>query len=414
MPKYTKKPVEIEAEQWTGDNVVEILNFCTQCFSYERNGENILAIATLEGTMTASTFSGSGASLTNIPAGQLTGTVSGDRGVTAGSTTVSFLEYNGTSATAGQLDGGTTAPSGTTRLNYGGYLYATRFYGDGSNLSNVAAASVSGGVYTTGDQTIGGIKTFTNTIGGNITGNANTVNGGVYTTGDQTIGGTKTFSSPIISSYSAGWGTPSITLNGAQPNIRFADAGQYDAIIGTNDNNFYILGDTDSDGNFDTNVFSVSLSGLGMSTAGTFTSAGNIVSGGNGTFDNLKGAGTRNVNSTSTGILTNSTSSARYKQDIVSVDYVYEDILKLQPKTFKLKSEVEESENPITYGGFIAEDVHEIDSLKVFVGYAKTPDGDLIPDSLYYAEMVSALVSAIKHQDSRIKALEAQVQALSE
>lgn len=54
MPKYTKKPVEIEAEQWTGDNVVEILNFCTQCYSYERNGEAVLAIATLEGTMTAS------------------------------------------------------------------------------------------------------------------------------------------------------------------------------------------------------------------------------------------------------------------------------------------------------------------------------------------------------------------------
>lgn len=54
MPKYTKKPVEIEAEQWTGENVVEILNFCTSCFSYEKNGENVLAIATLEGTMTAS------------------------------------------------------------------------------------------------------------------------------------------------------------------------------------------------------------------------------------------------------------------------------------------------------------------------------------------------------------------------
>lgn len=54
MPKYTKKPVEIEAEQWTGENVKEILNFCTTCFSYERGGEAVLAIATLEGTMTAS------------------------------------------------------------------------------------------------------------------------------------------------------------------------------------------------------------------------------------------------------------------------------------------------------------------------------------------------------------------------
>lgn len=57
------------------------------------------------------------------------GTLSGDRGITSGSTSSSFIKYNGTTATAGQFDGGTTAPTGTTRLNYGGYLYATRLYG---------------------------------------------------------------------------------------------------------------------------------------------------------------------------------------------------------------------------------------------------------------------------------------------
>jgi hypothetical protein len=109
-----------------------------------------LGALTTVGTITAPTFSGSGASLTNLPAGQLTGTVSGDRGVTSGSTTASFVEYNGTTATAGQFDGGTTAPSGTTRLNYGGYLYATRFYGDGSNLTNLPASSFAGGTLTSG------------------------------------------------------------------------------------------------------------------------------------------------------------------------------------------------------------------------------------------------------------------------
>jgi hypothetical protein len=61
-------------------------------------------------------------------------------GVTAGTATQSFVQYNSTTATAGAFDGGTTAPSGTTRLNYGGYLYATRFYGDGSNLTNLPAS----------------------------------------------------------------------------------------------------------------------------------------------------------------------------------------------------------------------------------------------------------------------------------
>lgn len=58
----------------------------------------------------------------------LTGTLPGDRGITAGSASSSFVEYNGTTATAGQWDGGSTFPTGTTVLNYGGYLKSTRLY----------------------------------------------------------------------------------------------------------------------------------------------------------------------------------------------------------------------------------------------------------------------------------------------
>jgi microcystin-dependent protein len=46
--------------------------------------------------------------------------------------------------TAGGFYGGTTAPSNTTRANYDGYLYATRFYGDGSQLTGITATSYSG------------------------------------------------------------------------------------------------------------------------------------------------------------------------------------------------------------------------------------------------------------------------------
>ncbi len=57
------------------------------------------------------------------------------------------------------------------------------------------AATVTNGVYTSGNQTIGGTKTFSSTITGNISGNAATVTNGVYTNTDQTISGAKTFSS---------------------------------------------------------------------------------------------------------------------------------------------------------------------------------------------------------------------------
>jgi hypothetical protein len=66
-------------------------------------------------------------------------------------------------------------------------------------------------VKLTGDQTVGGTKTFSSTITGSISGNAGTVTNGVYTTGDQTIGGTKTFSSTISGSVS---GTASALTTG--------------------------------------------------------------------------------------------------------------------------------------------------------------------------------------------------------
>lgn len=54
------------------------------------------------------------------------------------------------------------------------------------------------------------------TINVNTSGNAATVTNGVYTTGDQTIGGVKTFSSrPQSSGYSSYWGSTSTTQTGA-------------------------------------------------------------------------------------------------------------------------------------------------------------------------------------------------------
>ena len=54
VKKYVKRPVVIEALQWTGDNLSEILEFCSDCFSYEKNNKRILTITTLEGNLTAS------------------------------------------------------------------------------------------------------------------------------------------------------------------------------------------------------------------------------------------------------------------------------------------------------------------------------------------------------------------------
>ena len=82
-----------------------------------------------------------------------------------------------------------------------GAVTATSFTGPltGNVTGTVSgnAGSVTNGVYTTGDQTIGGAKTFSSTITGNVSGNAGSVTNGVYTTGNQTIDGFKTFTQPI-------------------------------------------------------------------------------------------------------------------------------------------------------------------------------------------------------------------------
>ena len=44
--RYTKKPITIDAIQWTGDNYVQIAQFCDKAYY-----DTVLKIQTLEGTM---------------------------------------------------------------------------------------------------------------------------------------------------------------------------------------------------------------------------------------------------------------------------------------------------------------------------------------------------------------------------
>lgn len=56
MRKYRKKPVEIEALQWKGNNLNEVLDFCNKCYAKPIPGtdHSDLIISTLEGPMKAS------------------------------------------------------------------------------------------------------------------------------------------------------------------------------------------------------------------------------------------------------------------------------------------------------------------------------------------------------------------------
>lgn len=105
------------------------------------------------------------------------------RNITIGGTTKSVngnADYSWSLGEIGAAAVGQTMYIGTTAV-------AINRGSAGLSLTGVSidgnAGSVTGGVYTSGDQTIGGTKTFSSTISGSITGNAGTVTNGVYTTG---------------------------------------------------------------------------------------------------------------------------------------------------------------------------------------------------------------------------------------
>ena len=110
-----------------------------------------------------------------------------NRLITSGSTaTSSIVNYNGTTAAAGQFDGGTTTPSGTTRLNYGGNLYPTAL-----NIIGTADTATAASHYiieTTSDgfirpKTLANVQTeiVTSAVLGSGTANSTT-----YLRGDRT------------------------------------------------------------------------------------------------------------------------------------------------------------------------------------------------------------------------------------
>jgi hypothetical protein len=93
--------------------------------------------------------------------------------------------------------------SGADNMKFYSWTYGNDVLTISSNAAavfagNLSAANLSG--TNTGDQT-------------NITGNAGTVTNGVYTSGDQTIGGTKTFSATIVGSVNGN----SATVGGITP-----------------------------------------------------------------------------------------------------------------------------------------------------------------------------------------------------
>ena len=104
------------------------------------------------------------------------------------------------------------------------------------------------------------------------------------------------------------------------------------------------------------------------------------------------------------GAVYRSTSSLKYKQNIQNAVHGLADLLQLRSVTYEGKAETDAGK---TFGGLIAEEVHEA-GLTEFVQYAE--DGS--PDALAYGNMVSLCIKAIQEQQAIITQLTARITAL--
>jgi hypothetical protein len=209
----------------------------------------------------------------------------------------------------------------------------------------------------------------------------------------------------------------SISLNGLSIN-------SVGTIQGFNTTSMYSSGQIDSDGNiFGASINSKNNGGFyggftsltGQMASGSIStgsiSSGTIIASGSIIRSALVGGGSTGATFANDGSLVRTGSSARYKQDISDTSYSYDDILTLQPKKFRWINEAESDENARYYAGFIAEEIAGT-PLDIFVAYQTLEDGTKRPDGVYYAELTSALLSAIKHQDQLIKSLTSRIEAL--
>lgn len=106
----------------------------------------------------------------------------------------------------------------------------------------------------------------------------------------------------------------------------------------------------------------------------------------------------------SIGLLSRSTSSLRYKTDVQDAALDVAAVLKLRPRTWRDRLEVErDPATTVRHIGFIAEELDAL-GLRAFVSYDAAG-----PESIYYDRLVAALVPVVQAQQRQIDELRALV-----
>ena len=114
-------------------------------------------------------------------------------------------------------------------------------------------------------------------------------------------------------------------------------------------------------------------------------------------YNNTTGSGA-NMHVASDGVLYRSTSSIKYKKNVLDYSKGLAEVMQLRAVTYEGKSKSDEGK---IFAGLIAEEVHDL-GLTEFVQYAE----DGTPDALAYQNMIALLTKAIQELSAKVTALE--------
>jgi hypothetical protein len=118
-----------------------------------------------------------------VPSGNAFISLTGGGGITVNQSTGAIIL--GSTATPNATNGAIVSRDSSG--NFAANVITANLTGNVTGTVSGNAGTVTNGVYTTGNQSIDGTKTFTSTIQGSVNGNAGTVTNGVYTTDTATV-----------------------------------------------------------------------------------------------------------------------------------------------------------------------------------------------------------------------------------
>jgi len=150
-----------------------------------------------------------------VPSGNLFTSLTGGGGITVSQSTGAIT----LGSTATPLSNVSTIVSRDSSGNFAANVITANLTGNVTGTVSGNAGTVTNGVYTIGDQSIGGTKTFTSTISGSVSGNAGTVTNGFYTNSSFNLGTT----SIAVNRASASQSLTGISIDGSAGSVAAAN-----------------------------------------------------------------------------------------------------------------------------------------------------------------------------------------------